>query len=447
MIRRVIYIAMLLVTLIATAGCSTSPPQEEAATPTPIPTPIVPTKPTYTVQRGEVVKKLQFTGRIAPVVEEELFFRTSGYVGVVLVERNDAVQADDILAELETTDLQNQLAQARAELKSIRLNSEQRIAEAKTNLQIAELRLEQARTRIPDLTAAEIALEQAIRAEADAAYEYEKAQNRPWEWKYEHVQEAYTEAWQNAKDNLAIAQANYDSAVDEQYARKLEVTILETEVENARRQLEQIEAGLDIETAELTVKRLEAQLSDARVVAPFDGVVLSLNLVEGRLVDAYRPVAIIADPDKLEVSADLLDRQLRELSEGMPVTAVLFNRPGEEIKGSIRVLPYPYGGGGRTQGVEGETEEDKSTRVTLEATPEEAGYERGDMVRVTVVLERKDDVLWLPPQAIRTFEGRKFVVVQEGEAQQRVDVKIGIEGEDRVEIEEGLTEGQTIIGQ
>ena len=88
-----------------------------------------------------------------------------------------------------------------------------------------------------------------------------------------------------------------------------------------------------------------------------------------------------------------------------------------------------------------------STRVALEAAAAESRYELGDLIRVTVVLERKDDVLWLPPQAIRTFEGRRFVVVQEGEAQRRVDVKVGIESEDRVEIEEGLTEGQIVIGQ
>jgi multidrug efflux pump subunit AcrA (membrane-fusion protein) len=85
--------------------------------------------------------------------------------------------------------------------------------------------------------------------------------------------------------------------------------------------------------------------------------------------------------------------------------------------------------------------------VTLEVPVNEAGLERGNLVRVTVVLERKDDVLWLPPQAVRTFEGREFVVVQDGEAQLRVDVKVGIESEDRVEIEEGLTEGQIVIGQ
>jgi multidrug efflux pump subunit AcrA (membrane-fusion protein) len=82
----------------------------------------------------------------------------------------------------------------------------------------------------------------------------------------------------------------------------------------------------------------------------------------------------------------------------------------------------------------------------LETPAAESGLELGDIVRVTVVLERKDDVLWLPPQAIRTFEGREFVVVQEGEAQRRVDVKIGIESDDRVEIEEGLTEGLIVIG-
>ena len=66
-------------------------------------------------------------------------------------------------------------------------------------------------------------------------------------------------------------------------------------------------------------------------------------------------------------------------------------------------------------------------------------------MRVTVILEQKDDVLWLPPQAIRTFEGRRFVVVQADGFQQRVDVTIGIEGNDRTEIEAGLEEGQIVV--
>jgi multidrug efflux pump subunit AcrA (membrane-fusion protein) len=64
---------------------------------------------------------------------------------------------------------------------------------------------------------------------------------------------------------------------------------------------------------------------------------------------------------------------------------------------------------------------------------------------MTVELERQEGTLWLPPQAVRTFEGRSFVVVQEGGAQRRIDVRIGIRSDDRVEILEPLEEGQTVI--
>ncbi len=67
-------------------------------------------------------------------------------------------------------------------------------------------------------------------------------------------------------------------------------------------------------------------------------------------------------------------------------------------------------------------------------------------MRVTVILERKTDVLWLPPAAIRTFSGRKFVVIEEDGRQRRVDVVVGIESEDRVEIIEGVEEGQVVVG-
>jgi multidrug efflux pump subunit AcrA (membrane-fusion protein) len=64
-----------------------------------------------------------------------------------------------------------------------------------------------------------------------------------------------------------------------------------------------------------------------------------------------------------------------------------------------------------------------------------------------ITLEQKDNALWLPPAAIRTFQGRDFVVIQDGAAQRRVDVKLGIKGEDRVEVLEGVQEGQVVVGQ
>ena len=447
MIPRTKYLTALLVTLIVMAGCTGTPSQSEEATPTPIPTPIVPIKPTYQVQRGEVVNSLQFTGRIAPVVEEELFFRTSGYVDAVYVERDEEVQAGDLLAELETSDLKKQLAQAKTDLEATQLSTAQQIAEAETALHTAELHLAIIRTEDPDptVTIARVDLERAQMGLEDAQEARQEALDQPWLPDPEKVQEAADRQVHEAELSLEVAEAQYQQALQARLVHNYNLQIQEQEVELARLRLGELEAGVDLERAQLTVERLEAQLADAQIVAPFDGLVLSRRLTEGRMVDAYNPVMSVAEPTGLEVSADLTDRQLRDLAEGMPVTIAPVSRPSEEIKGNIRRLPYPYGSGGKSTETGGE-DEDQSTRVTLEVTAAEAELELGDLVRVTVVLERKDDVLWLPPQAIRTFEGRKFVVVQEGEAQLRVDVKIGIESEDRVEIEEGLTESQVVIG-
>lgn len=459
MVRQAIRLVALWVTLMMVTACALLPtgrsraPAREEPTPTPIPTPIVPTKPTYRVERGEVVKKLLFTGRIAPVVERELFFRTSGRVRHVYVKRGDFVKAGQVLADLEIDDLERELASAQLELEraQVRLQAAENelanaIKRAQVNLEIARLQLEAIKARDPsprkmqveaDLQRAELELRQAqeaynaIASRADAGM----------------LPQAI--ALQNATLNYQQAKAAYDLAMQDVANHQYEVAIQERQVQLAQLVLEELNRGVDpllkndVQRAQLAVQKLEAAIADAQIIAPFDGQVLSISLSEGRPVEAFRPVVTVADPTQLEVSADLVSTQLQELAEGMPATVVLVSRPGKEIKGTIRRLPYPYGTGGSSQ-VE---EEDKSTRIALEASAAESGFEMGDLARVTVLLERKENVLWLPPQAIRTFEGRRFVVIQDGEAQRRVDVKVGIEGEDRVEIQEGLTEGQIVIGQ
>ncbi len=139
--RKLTALLALAILLTGCQGLFGRPIEEEAPTPTPIPTPIVPEKPTYVVQRGKITKQLEFTGRISPVEETELYFKTSGYVKRVLVERDDQVQAGDLLAELEIDDLLKQMAQAEVTLNTaqLRLNEaekalERQIAQAELDL-------------------------------------------------------------------------------------------------------------------------------------------------------------------------------------------------------------------------------------------------------------------------------------------------------------------------
>jgi multidrug efflux pump subunit AcrA (membrane-fusion protein) len=200
----------------------------------------------------------------------------------------------------------------------------------------------------------------------------------------------------------------------------------------------------DVTSAELAVAKLNAEIAEAQVIAPFDGQLLSMSLTPGQAVDAYQPVASLADVADLEVSADLISSQMEDLVEGMPASIILVSRPGVLLNGSVRQLPYPYGSGGRGTTVE---DMDKSTRITIDGNASDEGFALGDLVRVKVELERKADVLWLPPQALRIFDGRRFALLQDGDVQRRVDVEIGIESPERVEVKTGLEEGQVVVGQ
>ena len=240
-----------------------------------------------------------------------------------------------------------------------------------------------------------------------------------------------------AAANLAVAQAQFADAQAEWERVQANPVPKGYDEELALRENDLELAKIASEETKVSVANVESSIADAQIVAPFDGVVDKLILADGRAVEAFRVYSEVADITALDLSASLTSDEMKDLEVGMEVTAELINRPGEQFTGTIRFLPY-----GLSMDA---TEEEKTTRITLDIDPEEAGLDSGDLMRVTIVLEQKDDVLWLPPQAIRVFEGRRFVVVQEEGFQQRIDITIGIEGDDRIEIEEGLEEGQIVI--
>lgn len=412
-------------------------------TPTPIPTSIVPTNPTYTVERGLVVDEMQFTARIAPVVEEELFFKMGGYVDTVYVRRGDEVKEGDLLAELEVTDLKNQITQKEAELQAVQMDFDRRMAEAQANVHSKELSLAilQSSLSQAQLVSARQNLERAQERLADAQVEYAESLER--EWEKEEVRERYADAVNAAEDNLELVRAQYQDVINVRTRNEYQIELAQQDLDLTMMRLNEIEVGLDVTRTVLSLQRLKDQLNDARVVAPFDGVLLLTSIIEGKQIQGYKPVMTLADTTELEVSAELLDSEMSLLAEGMEVVAEFVNRPGQETKGVIRRLPYPYGSTKPTEGVD---DEDKSVRITLlDANQEDLGFDVGDRLRITVELDRSEDTLFLPPQAVRTFEGRNFVVVQEGGGQRRVDVTVGIRATDRIEILDGLEEGQTVV--
>ena len=353
---QILFMATMVTTLLLESCSTGSKSGSDEATPTPLPTSAALANPTYTVQRGEVVGTVDFTGRITPVAQQQLFFSIDGRIRTVYIQEGDTVKAGTVIADLEgAAELQRQL-----EMRQINLQRSQ------TNAEIAKLNFD-----------------------------------------------------------LFVAQTPKGSAT---YDKLLAI-------EQAKLKL----AQLDVQEASLGIQELQDSLSKTQLVSPMDGKVLTLDLSAGSQIHAYDSLGTVADISQVEVGANVTDiNLLNQLEIGMSATLLKASGLGNPITGSVRHISLASGSA-QPQ------EQDGAIRISLGSPAAEAGYQIGDLVNVTVIVVRKTDVLWVPPQIIRTYAGRKFVVVQDGDLQRRVDVVLGVIGEDRVEIVKGLSEGQVVV--
>lgn len=332
---------MLIVTVLS--ACSSSTATIEAPTPTPIPTPVPAVRPTFTVERGDIVNQLDFQARILSMVTKDLKFKTAGRVAKVSVAEGDTVKHGQLLAELQTSIDPYELKRAQLNLQKAQLS--QQLFEAQTS--------------------------------------------------------------KNAK-GYALGQA-----------------------------LKKV----DVDLAQLELDQINQVVVQAQLVASMDGVVQTVNIAENGDVDASTIAVTLADPNQLEISASLSEAQMEPLAEDMPVSFTSGTGAGETFPGFIRSLPYPYGKSAQSTSAS----DDRSVRITLLGEWQKSGLGLGSPVKVSLIVASHQGVLWLPPQALRKFENTTFVIVQDAQGQHRANVTTGLSTGERVEITEGLSEGQIVV--
>jgi len=244
-------------------------------------------------------------------------------------------------------------------------------------------------------------------------------------------------AIRRAQINLEIEKLTLE-AYQAQGKPSYEVEIQKLKVEQAQMDFDELMENLGIDPNAAVTDEIEAQVAQARAFAPADGTIISA-VNPGRNVTPTTPAFILGDPNKLEVVADLPagDDEVKEMFEGMPAVVIVDARAGLELTGTIRQLPSPYGTG---------PSEEHVIHVVLDIPPSADTYQSGDKVTVKLVLASKESILWLPPDAIRSGAGRTFVIVNSDSGPKRVDIEIGLQTRDMVEIVSGLAEGQVVIG-
>lgn len=242
-----------------------------------------------------------------------------------------------------------------------------------------------------------------------------------------------------AQIDLEIAQLTLQQ-YKSQGRSETEIKIQELQVELAQMALDETLTNLGIDPDAAVADEIDAQIAQARAFAPASGTIIAAVNV-GRKVTPSTPAFILGDPKQLEIVAELDaskgDTEVKEMFEGMPVIVMLDAKPDVKFSGTIRQLPSPYGTGDSDEG---------AIHVVLEVPPSANTYQSGDKVTVSVQLASKQGILWLPPEAIRKAGGRTFVIVNSDSGPKRVDIEIGLQTRDMVEIVSGLTEGQVVVG-
>jgi len=248
----------------------------------------------------------------------------------------------------------------------------------------------------------------------------------------------------------------------------------------AQRVLEESAANMQVAEAQLALSN--ARLSRMAILAPFDGTVGIRNVNLGDFVKDGAELVNLEDISSMYVDFRLPERFQGKLKAQQVVELTLDAFPGRVFKARVEaidplldangrsvsvraVLPNTLGepvlGGKRSGGTEGAAAAPRAAKPASTASaPRPAPLRPGMFARVTTVFSVNNAALVVPEEAIVPQGGRQFVIkVVEPSAvpaaatlppdtkfvSLRQEVKLGVRRAGKVEITEGLTQGQTVV--
>jgi multidrug efflux pump subunit AcrA (membrane-fusion protein) len=345
-------------------------------------------------------------GAVKPRIGSEVRVgsRISGRVWKLRANIGDRVERGQVIAELETAELDALLAQRRAELK------------------LADARLAAFATISPEEEARAVA--DVARFEAEIKLTVEELARQRALLERELVPRAAADV---ARDRHAVAEA---------------------ELESARRTLELVRAGQTEgrKQAEADVERARAALESATVDrsftvlrSPIAGVVASVATQEGETVAAglNAPTFVtVVDLERLQVNAYVDEVDIGKVETGQRAAFTVDAFPARDFHGRVAAI-YPTA-----------TIQDNVVKyiVAIDIDRPYEGLLRPEMTAsVRIDLETRT-VLAVPTRAIRQDAGRSVVHVVDGGGSLEVrPVRVGWRDGPWAEITEGLADGERIL--
>ncbi len=330
----------------------------------------------HIVSTGTVVRSVMGTGTLEARIRTTISPKIPGRIAEVLVDQGTLVKAGELLVRLDDEDLAQQVRMASAGIGSSeatlgRFRAE--IAQAKSTF--AKTEAELART-------------------------------------------------QKLIDTNSISQSEFDQTKEDFELAKAGLLKAEANL---------LEAEQQVNLSRETLKFQEARLADAKLLAPFDGLVIARERDAGAIVVPGSPILQVVSLDELWVSAWVDETEMDQLKDQQPAKIVFRSQPTTEYEGAVARLGK---------------QSDRETReftVDVRVLRLPDTWAIGQRAEVFIETGRIDESILIPATYLFKQGNQPGVFVHsDGNAKWRA-IKLGIEGRDDVAVMEGLSSGEVIV--
>jgi len=343
---------------------------------------------------------------VRPWQTATLHARVSGYLTAWHRDLGASVMAGELLAEIETPELDQQLAEAEAlasEAVASAVQSEAELVEAEADLKVAEAQL--------------------VRVQAEVALAESQLARR-----------------EKLLAKRTVTEEEFETFEREVEARSADVVAAEADVTRRRTNLQTRAAVIDARHAfaksrRSNVDRLRELQGFKRIVAPFDGVVTQRAAEVGMLVtEGKEPLFVIEDMSRVRVQINVPQSYSMQTRPGVAALIRLPDSPLQAVQGEITRVAESVDAANRTMLAE------------IELKNDAYHFQPGSYVQVTLNTDRRDANWTIPTSALSMrVEGPHVVVVNDREELEVRKVELGRDLGSRVVVAAGIQGGERLV--
>lgn len=408
----------------------------------------------FTVDREDVEQELTTSGTVVGIGKDAYISPVTAKVEDVCVEVGQTVQKGDVLLTYDSSDLGDNLTKVKIQAQSEKAAGDSNYEaadEAAEKAGSAQKKVKKLEKEVASLKKDAEKLSDSITSYQDKMEEAE-AQNAKETEKAATPNEQGTTREPNLQDTKELKQTIRDlnkklnkknealSEKQSQLAEQQSIVAANKDVKVSESTKAQLAASNEL--SNLNVSEAEKSLSQAEagLTANADGIVESVDVVQGAYANETQTVMTIIKSDEIGVEFTISKDDLGYISNGQTARVVIGNN---EYEGTVEFVS-------RVASMDATAATAKTTGGNIKGririkNPDGNIY-IGVSAKAYIFIGKADKALVIPYEALCTdIDGDYVYVVDKNNKIQRKDVKVGIYSDEYYEVTEGMAEGDKVI--